>query len=138
MAKFGPFKNAYLEVNSVDLSDHVESMTINQSNATLDEHAMGDNTAKQRAGLMSWSIDVTFFADFAAASVDATLSPLYSGGTNFMIRAKAENAATSATNPIWSGQAFVSSYQPMGGGHGDELMQPTTFSPAGDLIRYTS
>ncbi len=138
MAKFGPFKNAFLEINGVDLSDHVESVTLNMSAATLDESAMGDESDIQRAGLFSWSIDANFLQDFAAGSVDAALYPLYVNRTTANIRLRPDAGAISETNPMYSGQAFISSYTPLGGSHGDELMAPVTFSPRNDLVRSTA
>ncbi len=138
MAKFGPFKDAYLSVNGVDLSDNVKSLTVNAGAVTLDEAAMGDNTEIQRAGLLNWSVDVTFFQDFTSGSVDATLYPLYVSGTNFSIVCRPTSGSVASGNPQWSGQAFISSYQPMGGTHGDELMAPVTFSPASNLTRTIS
>lgn len=138
MAKFGPFKNAFFDVNGVDLSNHVESLTVNESAAALENHAMGDDTAIKIAGLLDWSIDVTFFQDFAAGSVDATLHPIYSGGDSCRVRCRPDSATVGAGNPMWSGDAYITSYQPMGGAHGDNLMTSVTFSPATNLVRSTS
>jgi hypothetical protein len=138
MAKFGPFKNGYLQINGVDLSDHVEAMTLNVGAATLDNSAMGDNYDNQRAGLLNWSVEATFFQDFAASSVDATLYPLFSAGTSFALVMRPDSGGVSTGNPQWSGDAFISSYTPVGGTHGDNLMSPVTFSPATDLVRATT
>lgn len=138
MAKFGPFFNGYVAVNGVDLSDHVQSFTINATATQLDNHAMGDDTATQEPGLLSWTIDVTFFADFAAGSVAHTLWPLYSGREQFAVVCKPADAAVASGNPQWSGQAFISSTTPLAGTHGDELMDSCTFSCAGTLVRTTS
>lgn len=138
MSKFGPFKSAFLEVNGVDLSDHVDSVALNTTMGSNDEHAMGDNTALQRPSLLDWSIDVSFIQDFAAGNVDATIWPLYSGGQTFAVRFRPDQGAKGTTNPEWSGDAFVSSYTPASGGHGDELMAPATFRPRSDLIRTTT
>lgn len=135
----GPFWNAQLIVQGVDLSDHVDSLTINETAAQLDDSSMGDYTDIMRAGLFSWSIECSFFQDFAAGSVDATLHPLFSGRSDVTVTCKPDaGAATSATNPMYSGLAFISAYTPMGGSHGDNLMTPVTFSPRGELTRLTS
>ena len=136
--RFGPWKNAYLEVNGVDISDHAESITLNTGAVTLPNNAMGDEYEYQRAGLLNWSVEATFYQDFAAGSVDATLWPLYSGRQTFALILRADSGAIGTENPRWSGDVFISSYQPTQGSHGDNLMSPVTFSPASDLIRTTS
>lgn len=138
VTKFGPFLDGFIEVNGVDLSDHCESFTLTQGQESLDNHAMGDQAAYQRAGLMTWNVEANFFQDFSAGNVNATLYPLLSGTETFAVRVKPTSSATSATNPLWSGQAFISSYNPLGGSHGDNLMSPCTFTMAGDIFMETS
>ena len=138
MARYGPWKNAYLQINGIDLSDHVESLTLNGGAVTLPNDAMGDEYEYQRAGLLTWSVEATFYQDFAGGSVDATLWPLYSGRQTFALIVRADSGAIGTANPQWSGDVFISSYQPLAGSHGDNLMVPITFSPASDLVRSTS
>lgn len=138
MARYGPWKNAYLAVNGVDLSDHAESISLNTGAVTLSNSAMGDEYEYQRAGLLNWSVEATFYQDFAAGSVDATLWPLYSGRQTFALVLRADSGLIGTANPQWSGDVFISSYQPAQGAHGDNLMSPVTFSPASDLLRSTS
>lgn len=135
MSRFGPWKNAYLEINGTDISDHVESVTLDTGAVELPNHAMGDEYEYQRAGLLTWSVEASFFQDFAAASVDATLWPLYSGRQTFALILKPDSGAIGQSNPQWSGDVFISSYQPLAGSHGDNLMAPVTFAPASDLVR---
>jgi hypothetical protein len=138
MAKFGPFTNGYLTVNGVNLSDHVKSLTVQQGANLGDESAMGDTTQVNRAGVLTWSISATFIQDFAALSVDATLSPLI-GAAAFPIACRPLNAAQSATNPTWSGSAVLQDYQPIAGSHGDvPMIAAATFVSAGTLTRTAS
>ena len=135
----GPFWNAQIIVQGVDLSDHCDSLTINETAAQLDDSAMGDYTDVQRAGLFSWTIEASFFQDFAAGSVDVTLHPLFSGRSDVLITCMPDkDAGVGVTNPMYSGLAFISAYTPMGGSHGDNLMTPVTFSPRGELVRLTT
>lgn len=135
MAKHGPFANAYLTVNGVNLSDHVKSLTLNTGANLNDETAMGDNTVINRASTKTWDLSVEFFQDFAANSVDATLNPLV-GAAAFPVAMRPDStAAMGATNPCWSGLAVLQGYQPLGGAKGDELMAPVSFASAGNLTR---
>jgi len=132
--KFGPFVNAYLTVNGVNLSDHVKSLTLSQSVTQVDETAMGDYTQINRAAVNQWNMAVSFIQDFAALNVDATLSPLLRAAA-FPVAMRPNNAVQSATNPTWSGLATLQDYQAVGGGHGDEMLAPATFVSAGTLTR---
>ena len=122
------FSDASVVVNSVDLSDHVASVTVNYEAEQQDDTAMGDDTRSNKPGLYNWTIDVEFHQDYAASEVDATLFSLV--GADFPIVVKPTSAAVSSTNPSYSANATLSSYQPMGGSVGDLEMAPSTFVPA--------
>lgn len=135
MAKFGPLKNATIIVGGVDLSNHCESVTVQEGAETGAFHAMSDETAYLTPTLFTWSVSATFFQDFAAANVDATIRALMAARTVFPLLVRPDSAAISATNPAWSGSAFISSYSPIQGAHGAVAMAAVTFSPAGNLSR---
>ncbi len=130
--------DAEIVINSVDLSDHVQSATINYAAEMADETAMGDLTRINLAGLLNWSLDVTFKQDFAVGSVDATLFSLV-GAVAFTVTAKSKKAdATSVTNPKFSGSAVLETYPPIAGGIGDLATVTATFQSAGSLSRLTA
>ena len=128
--------DASVVINSVDLSDHVKSVTINYSAEMLDDTAMGDNTRSRKGGLKDWSFDITFHQDYAASNVDATLFPLV--GTAFSTVIKPTSGAVSATNPSYTGTGTLESYNPIGGGVGDLQETSITIQSAGDLSRATA
>ncbi len=131
------YTDASVVVNSVDLSDHVKSCTLNYEAEMLDDTVMGDTTRSNIAGLLNWSIDVEFLQDFAAAKVDATLFTLV-GAAAFTVTVKPTSASVSATNPSFSGSAVLESYPPMSGSVGDLETASATFRSAGTLARATS
>lgn len=138
MARLGVWKSGILIIGGVDLSDHVREMSLDTSVAELPDHCHGDNTAKVAAGLEDWTINVTFLQDFAASKVDATLrggsiGTVGHSPTNIIIGATQD--AASSTNPRYSGNAILASYQPMGGEHGVNLSATATFRAAGNLTR---
>ncbi len=67
------YSDASLVLNSIDLSDHVKSLTINYESEAQDDTAMGDTTRSSKGGLLNWSISVEFHQDFAASEVDVTI-----------------------------------------------------------------
>jgi hypothetical protein len=134
------FTNGALQVNSVDLSNHVSSITVNRTVDTPDITAMGASGHEMLPSLRNDSFQVTFRQDFAATSVDATLDPLFASGSTFLVKAWANGTTTSATNPSYSGTVFISEYTPISGGVGDVLDAPVTFLMAngGAIVRGTS
>ena len=131
------YTDASVVVNSVDLSDHVKSCTLNYEAEMLDDTVMGDTTRSNIAGLLNWSIDVEFLQDFASAKVDATLFTLV-GAAAFTVTVKPTSGSVRATNPSFSGSAVLESYPPMSGSVGDLETASATFRSAGTLARATS
>jgi hypothetical protein len=127
------FRDAMLWVNGVDLSNDVESVTLNRGSEMLDETAMGDDTRINKGGLFTWSLDVNFHQDFVAAQVDATVSPLLGTTTCFELRP--HNSCTTTINPSYTGIGVVESYNPLGGSVGSLLDAPMTIQSAGTLAR---
>ena len=131
------YTDASVVVNSVDLSDHVKSCTLNYEAEMLDDTVMGDTTRSNMVGLLNWSIDVDFLQDFASAKVDATLFSLV-GAAAFTVTLKPTSGSVSATNPSFSGSVVFESYPPMTGAVGDLETVSVTFRSAGTLTRATS
>jgi hypothetical protein len=132
MAKF-VLRDGYIQVNSVDLSDHCSSVTVESTAEEIDLTAF--TTAGYRefgAGFKDATVTATFFQDYAAASVHATLQPLYDSGGTFALNIKPTQAATSATNPrITLGTARLFGYTPLAGGVGEASTMDVSFRNAG-------
>lgn len=110
---------AAITINAVDLSDHVKSVAISSKKDEVDVTAMGDTSKQVALGLGEDQFSVDFLQDYAAAEVDATLWPLYSGGSSFNVSVWPSGTVTSATNPkYWSGTVVMSNYDPLSGGVG--------------------
>jgi hypothetical protein len=128
--------DASVVINSVDLSDHVRSVTINYSADMVEDTNMGDDTHTMLGGLKNWSMDIEFAQDYAAGEVDATLFALV--GTSFTIDVKPTSGAVSATNPKYTGTGILESYNPVSGSIGDLATASVTVQAAGTLSRATS
>jgi hypothetical protein len=125
------YTDAFLSVNSVDLSDHVRSLTINYEAEMLDDTVMGTSgTRSNFPGLLNWSMEVNFLQDFAASEVDATLFPLV-GAVPFPIIARPTSAAVGASNPQYSGNAVLATYPPITGEVGTLAMVTASFKSGG-------
>ena len=135
MASF-VLNDASVTINSVDLSDHVQSVTINYGAEMQDETAMSDDTRINKGGLKTWSMDIQFKQDHAASEVDATLFSLV--GTTFTVAVRPTSSAVGSTNPSFTGTGCLESYNPVGGSVGDLATTSVTIQSAGTLSRSTS
>jgi hypothetical protein len=133
MAKF-VMRNALIQVNGVDLSDHCSSVTVETTADDVDLTAFGPSGYREfGVGFKDATVTATFFQDYASASVHQTLQPLYDAGGTFAVYVKADKAtATTATNPrIELVTARMFGYNPLAGGVGDASTFDTTFRNAG-------
>lgn len=129
--------DAFVEINSQDLSDHVRSVTINYGAEIKDKTAMGLGSRSKLPGLKDWSVDLEFNQDYALNEVDATLFSLV-GAAEFAIIIRSDSGTIDATNPEFTGSALLESYTPLGGSVGDEHITTITLQGTGDLARATA
>ena len=101
--------NGYILVNTVDLSNHGHSLMANFGQDTADATTFGDTHHKSRAALGRRGINVTFFDDYAAGNVEATLRAaiLGSSDTGIVVTVRPANAARTTTNPEYSATSIV-------------------------------
>jgi len=123
-------------LNSVALSDHVTSATINRSFDELEVTAMGDTAHKFVKGLEASSITLDFLSDTAAANVNATLQAAW--GTTVALTLKQTSAATSATNPLYSTTVLVNNTTDINGAVADIATQSITFTCNSAIVITTS
>jgi hypothetical protein len=116
-----------LKINAVDLSDHVTSVTLNQTADELEVTAMGDSSHKFVKGLESATLTVSFLNDQAATSVLDTLSDAF-GTTVAWKLLQDKGTAVSATNKLFSGDLLVNNLTPINGAVGDMSTQDITFT----------
>lgn len=126
-------KDAYIQVNGVDLSDHCSSVTVASEAEQVDVTAFTTAGYRQTlTGFKTAEITATFFQDYDAASVHQTLQPLYDAGGTFTVNVKASQTTTSSTNPrITLGTATLNSYSPLAGAVGEASTMDVTFTNAG-------
>lgn len=120
------FKDAFVSINAVDLSDHVEAVTVEAPVEILDALRMGDVGSFRLAGIEDASVALTFFQDFDAAKVDATLWPLRGVETAIKVR-KSKAGAISATNPEFQMNGMTGDYKPIDGSVGQVHKTSPTF-----------
>lgn len=125
-------------VNGVDLSDHIDKVTINATGDEVESTAMGDTWKERMVGLLDWSANIEFQQDFAASKVDATLWAAFIAKAPIAIVAKPTSGSVSATNPSYTGSIILSQYSPLDAGVGDLTKTSITWPGTGALVRATS
>ncbi|NBV01619.1 MAG: radical SAM protein [Caulobacteraceae bacterium] len=128
--------NVVATLNSVVLSDHVTSATINRSFDELEVTAMGDTAHKFVKGLEASTITLDFLSDTAAANVNATLQAAW--GTTVPLTLKQTSAAVSATNPLYSTTILVNNTTDINGAVADIATQSITFTCNSPIVITTS
>ena len=121
----------------VDLSDHVQSITVNNGVDELDVSAMGATGHQFIGGLASPTIGVDFLNDDASTSVMQTLNTLVGTNAKFKV-IQTTTAAASAANPIYSGLILVNKLQPVVGKIGEVSVQSLQFTVSGAITVATT
>jgi hypothetical protein len=119
-----------VKVNSVDLSDHVTSVTLNRTFDELEVTAMGDTGHKFVKGLEASSVTIDFLNDTASANVLATLQAAW--GTTVEVKLLQEKGtAVSATNPLYTFNVLVNNTTDINGDVASVGMQSVTWNVQG-------
>jgi hypothetical protein len=121
-----------IKVNSVDLSDHVNSAVINRTFDELEVTSMGDSGHRYVKGLEASSVTIDFMNDTASASVLQTLQAAW--GTNVtVVFLQDKNSAVSATNPLYTMTCLVNNTTDINGAVADLAMQSVTWNVSGTI-----
>jgi hypothetical protein len=113
-------------LNSVDLSDHVTSATINRTFEELEITAMGDSSRRYARGLETSTVTLDFLNDTAASEVLQTLQQAF--GQTVPLTLKQTNATISAANPEYQTTILVNNTTDINGAVGDISTQSITFT----------
>jgi len=129
--------NALVTVNGIDLSDLISSVSLNSSIDVVETTAFSSTAARTRiGGLADNSISLEFHQDYASGEVEATIYPLL--GTVTTVTVKPVNAATSATNPLYTASALVSEWTPLNGAVGELATASVTWPVSGAIVKTTA
>ena len=135
MAKF-VIKNPLITVNSVDLSDHIASVTLTTTVDEVETTAFGDNGRTRVGGLEDNSVSLSFHEDFAASEVHQTIYPLIGGTTTVTV--KPITTTTSSTNPSFSMSVLVTEWPILNGAVGDLATAEVSWPVSGTITKTTA
>lgn len=123
--------NTRVTINSIDLTDHVTSVTLDLSADEVETTAFGVTARTRVGGLLDHSVSLDFQQDYAAANVEATIRPLI--GSLGTVVLKPNGTATSATNPSYTFTALVTEWQSINGAVGDLATASVTWPISGTV-----
>jgi hypothetical protein len=129
--------NVGVKVNTVDLSDHVTSITLNRTFDELEVTAMGDSGHKFVKGLEASSVTIDFLNDTASANVLATLQAAW-GTSVTVVLLQTKGTAVSATNPLYTMTCLVNNTTDINGAVGDLGTQSVTWTVNGTVAVATT
>jgi hypothetical protein len=125
--------DASITINSVNLSDHANSVTLNYETDSIEVTAFGAGGHTFTGGLQNNSIEIALMQDFAASNVEATVYGLV--GTTTTVVIKPTSGAVSATNPSYTVTgAFLAAHTPVAGAVGELAMTTLSFT-GGTLVK---
>ena len=130
--------DAKVTINSVVLSDHISSITLETKEDIVETTGFGaTGAAKTRvAGLVDNSVTIDFMQDFAAANVEATIYPLIGTATTIVVQPT--SSAVGTTNPTYTFSAIISEWQPLKGGIGQLATASVTWPISGAIAKATA
>lgn len=128
--------NASITVNSVDLSNRANSVTVNYEIDSVESTTFGSGGHTFIGGLQNITVDIEFMQDFAATETEATIFPLV--GTQTTVVIKPDSGAVSATNPSYTvSNTFLAAHTPVAAAVGEMAMTSLSFT-GGTLVKATS
>jgi hypothetical protein len=140
--------NVDVEINGVNLSDRIASVTLGSTYDVIETTAFGGGNVPaaartRQAGLVDNSVTLEFHQDFAAGEVEATIYPLL--GTEVSMKIQPVNGAISATNPQYiidgtngSGKVLISEWTPLNGAVGELATASVTWPISGGVYKKTA
>lgn len=120
-------RDCFIEVDGVNFSSHVSSVTINLSKDEIDTTNFGGDGRERAHGLKDDSFELTFQQDYDANSVDDTLYPLWDGEEEFVVKVRPRAGVVGANNPEYSATCILLEYTPLAGDVGDLSTTDVTF-----------
>jgi IMP cyclohydrolase len=128
--------NAFVTINSVNLSDHIASITLTTTDDVIETTAFGSSARTRIGGLADNSVALEFHQDYAAANVEATINGSPSlVGTVTAVVVKPNGATTGAENPAYSFNALVSEWTPLNGAVGELATASVTWPIDGNITK---
>jgi hypothetical protein len=126
------FTDAFLTVNTINLSAYVTSISVNYEKDSVEVTAMGATGHVMTGGLQNLSVTVELNNDQAAASVLETLYSAVGSGSNTLV---IKNATSGSPLPVFTcSNMFLAASTPVNGAVGELSKQSVTFT-GGSIVK---
>jgi hypothetical protein len=125
--------DAKVTINSVNLSDHINNITLETKDDIIETSAFGSTAKTRVAGLADNQVTLDFHQDFAAANVEATIYPLIGQTTTIVVQPT--SAAVGATNPTYTFSAVIVDWTPLKGQIGQLATASVTWPITGTITK---
>ena len=122
-------------INGTNLSTNLNSVELALESDSVETTAFGTTFRESIGGLKSGSLTLQFMQDFGAASVDATLFPLYNTLATVVITPT--SGTVTSTNPSYTAVCLVNAYSPHAASVGDIATFSVTWPTSGTVTRGT-
>lgn len=129
--------DAYVSINSVNLSAWCRSVELTVDADEQDNTAMGNGGfSSTLTGLKTGTLTLEFNQDYAASAVYATLVGLF--GTSFPVAIRPTSGAISSTNPEWQGTGQLFTFTYIAGSVGQVNTTPVNIKISGAITADTT
>jgi hypothetical protein len=127
--------NCVVKVDTIDLSDHVNQVTVTETVNEVETSAFGNSNVTRVGGLRDSSISLTFHQNFAAGEVYATLKDKV--GSIGTVQVIPNGTVISTTNPSISLEVLYTEMSHLDGSIG-ELSTASVTWPANSITKATA
>jgi hypothetical protein len=108
-------KTPYFSLGGTDLTDQVMAVSFSAEKESVDATTSGSAGARENEkGLSSGTVEVTLKDDFTAAAVDKVIWDAFQSDDPTAFEIRTRDVAVSATNPKWTGNCQVTTYNALG------------------------
>lgn len=135
MAKFVA-TDVKVTINGTDFSSNLAQVELSIESDDVETSSFGNSWRTRVGGMKQASITLDWHQDFGAASVDATLFPLFN--TLATVVVTPTSGSVSPTNPSYTGTYLVNSYSPIASSVGDLATFSVTWPASGTVVRGTA
>ncbi|WP_432250835.1 hypothetical protein ACRAR1_07130 [Streptomyces sanyensis] len=127
----------FLSLNSNDLTDYLRKCEVTVEVEDKDVTTYASLGWKEvLGGLKSGELGIEFLQDVATSEIDSIMWPLLGTVVPFVVRA--DQSAVGASNPQYSGNVLIKSWNPIEGSVGDEASVSVTYPTSGAVARATA
>lgn len=128
--------DAYISINSNVISDHGNKVEIPVKVNALDATTFGQTWEVKRGGLKSGNLNIELLNDFVAGNLDEIMWALI--GTVVAFEIRPTSSARSTSNPAYTGNILIDSWDPLNAKVGDLDAVSVSFPTSGTVTRATS